>query len=92
MLNDPKSDSLVKGFSTSWLRLDKLGTMPPDAVKFREYYNQGLEEAMLEKPIVLQPMRLTMSLRLRHSSYGFVNQDLARHYGMDDVVASISVK
>ena len=49
MLNDPKSNSLVKGFSTSWLRLDKLGTMPPDAVKFREYYNQGLEDAMLEE-------------------------------------------
>ncbi|MEK9984179.1 MAG: DUF1592 domain-containing protein [Opitutae bacterium] len=89
MLNDPKSDSLVKGFSTSWLRLDKLGTMPPDAVKFREYYNQGLEEAMLEETYRFTSHALRMNVPLSdfvHSSYGFVNQDLARHYGVDDVV------
>ena len=33
-LDDPKSESFVHGFAESWLRLDKLGTMPPASQNF----------------------------------------------------------
>jgi len=49
LLDDPRSESFIHGFAESWLRLDKLGTMPPASLKFREYYRYGLKEAMLEE-------------------------------------------
>jgi hypothetical protein len=49
LLEDPRSKSFVRGFADSWLRLDKLGTMPPASLKFQEFYRYGLKEAMLEE-------------------------------------------
>ena len=39
LLNDDRNRAFVEGFADSWLRLDKLGTMPPASLKFREYYD-----------------------------------------------------
>ena len=85
LLSDPRSKSFVRGFADSWLRLDKLGTMPPASLKFREYYRYGLKEAMLEEThrflgnAIKENAPLTDFIQ---SDYGFLNQDLARHYGM----------
>ena len=85
LLNDPRSNAFVEGFAESWLRLDKLGTMPPASLKFREYYRYGLQDAMLEEThrfldhAVRENVPLTDFI---HSDYGFLNQDLARHYGI----------
>jgi hypothetical protein len=48
MLGDKRSQAFTEGFAQSWLRLDKLGTMPPASLKFREYYRYGLKDAMLQ--------------------------------------------
>ncbi len=88
MLEDPRSEALVEGFSTSWLRLDKLGAMPADALKFQEYYLYGLEEAMKTETLQFVKNAIKSNAPLTDfldSDYTFVNQDLARHYGIDDV-------
>ena len=85
LLSDPRSKSFVRGFADSWLRLDKLGTMPPASLKFREYYRYGLKEAMLEETHRFLGNAIKENVPLTdfiHSDYGFLNQDLARHYGM----------
>ena len=85
LLSDPRSKSFVRGFADSWLRLDKLGTMPPASLKFREYYRYGLKEAMLEETHRFLGNAIKENAPLTdfiHSDYGFLNQDLARHYGM----------
>lgn len=88
MVEDPRSRSFVEGFAEAWLRLDKLGTMPPASLKFREYYRYGLEEAMLEETHLFVSNALHTNAEIIdfiHSDYGFLNQDLARHYGIDGV-------
>ncbi len=88
MLKDYKSRSFVEGFATSWLRLDKLGSMPVDRDKFREYYRNGLEEAMTEETHRFLAHAIQANAPLRdfiHSDYSFLNQDLARHYGIPGV-------
>lgn len=91
MLNDPRSEQLVTGLCNSWLRLDKLGTMPPDNVKFRSYYHYGLEEAMREETqrfvsYLVEHNRPT--IEFLNAKYTFLNQDLAKHYGLQDVKGS----
>jgi len=88
MLKGPKLEAFVKGFSNSWLRLDKLGSMPVDRDKFREYYRNGLEEAMTEETNRFLAHAIQANVPLSdfvHSDYTFLNQDLARHYGIQGV-------
>ena len=88
LLKDPRSQSFVQGFAESWLRLDKLGTMPPASLKFREYYRYGLQDAMLEETHWFLDHAIKENVPLTdfiHSDYGFLNQDLARHYGIKGI-------
>ncbi|MBU63737.1 MAG: hypothetical protein CMI26_14695 [Opitutae bacterium] len=88
LLNDPRNQAFVQGFAESWLRLDKLGTMPPASLKFREYYRYGLQDAMLEETYRFIAHAIKENVPLTdfiHSDYGFLNQDLARHYGIKGI-------
>ena len=88
LLKDPRSQAFVNGFAESWLRLDKLGTMPPASLKFREYYRYGLQDAMLEETLRFLDHAIKKNVPLTdfiHSDYGFLNQDLARHYGIKGI-------
>ena len=91
MIAHPKANAFIDGFSTSWLQLDKLGSMPPDQLKFQEYYRHDLESAMREETrwfvrfVLRQNRPITEFL---DSQYTFLNQNLARHYGIDNVEGS----
>ena len=62
--------------------------MPPASQKYQEYYRYGLENAMLEEThhFLEYAQKHNVSLTdFIQSDYGFLNQDLARHYGIDGV-------
>ena len=65
--------------------------MPPDQLKFQEYYRHDLETAMREETrwffryVLRQNRPLSDFL---DSNYTFLNQNLARHYGIENVVGS----
>lgn len=86
LLSDSRSNQFSSSFATQWLALDKLGTMPPDAKgEFRVYYKDHLQPAMLEETHryfrhILQENRSVRDFL--DSDYTFVNQALARHYGI----------
>jgi len=91
MLKDSKSDAFVKGLCDSWLRFDKLGLMPPDGIKYSEFYRHGLESSIREETErflthILQQNRPPGELL--SARYSFLNQALARLYGMDGVHGS----
>ncbi|HIM28381.1 MAG TPA: DUF1592 domain-containing protein, partial [Planctomycetes bacterium] len=46
LLRDPRSAAFARHFTDAWLRLDKLGSMPPGAKPFPASYRDRLEEAM----------------------------------------------
>lgn len=88
MLKDPRSEAFVEGFATSWLRLDKLGSMPADALKYQEYYLHGLEDSMKTETLTFVERAVQNNVPLTDfldSNYAFLNQDMARHYGIDGV-------
>jgi hypothetical protein len=88
MLDDPKSRDFVEGFATSWLRLDKLGEMPADSLKFQEYYLYGLEDSMKAETLAFVQHAMEANAPLTDfldSDYTFMNEDLARHYKVQDV-------
>ena len=90
MLADPRAESLVTNFAFQWLHLRALDTADPDPNIFPEF-DPDLKAAFREE------MRLFMSSVLLHDQgvvtlmtgdYTFVNERLARHYGIPDVVGN----
>jgi hypothetical protein len=91
MLADPKSDALIGGLADSWLRLDKLGSMPPDSLRFQSYYRHDLEAAMRQETHHFLRHMIQENRPLSDfldSNYSFLNQDLARLYALPDVSGS----
>lgn len=89
LLKDPRAEAFVHHFTDAWLRLDKIGSMPPGNKQFPAYYRNRLESAMKTEThlFVAHALRLNRPipefLNARHS---FLNGALARHYGVPDVV------
>jgi hypothetical protein len=88
MLSDKRAQAFVDHFTETWLRLDKLGSMPPDAKAFKAYYNDRLEQAMRQETRLFFKHLLDTNgsiLDLLDSDYTFVNGPLARLYGIKGV-------
>ncbi len=84
MLADPKASSLVSGFAMKWLNLTSLDSVQPDAKIFRGF-NATLrhdfeEEARLFLSSILLENKSV--LELLTSDQTFMNNRLARHYGL----------
>jgi hypothetical protein len=87
MLADPRAESLATRFASQWLRLQDLEKIHPDAQLY-PYYDNTLAEAMdretelLFHNIVQEDENI---FDLLTADYTFVNERLARHYGLPDV-------
>ena len=46
LLKDDRSKAFIKRFADAWLRLDKIGSMPPGTKQFPTYFRDRLEGAM----------------------------------------------
>ena len=87
MLADPRSEALSSRFAAQWLRLQDVDKVRPDAFWFPDY-DQQLSDAMQKETqlffnsIVKEDRSV---LELFTANYTFVNDRLARHYGMSNV-------
>lgn len=87
MLADPKSEALSTRFASQWLRLQDLEKINPDALLF-PYYDYTLAEALKRETelffdsIVRQDRPI---LELLTADYTFVNERIAKHYGIPHV-------
>lgn len=88
MLADPRAQAFVDNFTSRWLELYKIGSMPPSDRAFREYYIDNLEPAMKTETLMFFAHLLNNNLPLSDfldSDFTFVNGGLARLYGIDGV-------
>jgi mono/diheme cytochrome c family protein len=87
MLKDRKSDALVRNFSGQWLYLRELGNVQSDARSFDDNLRQSFrrETELLFDSIVREDRPLTT---LIDADYTFVDERLARHYGIPNVYGS----
>ena len=87
MLADPRSETLSTRFASQWLRLQDLDKINPDALLF-PYYDHKLAEGLRRETelffdsIVREDRPLTDLLT---ADYTFVNERVARHYGIPNV-------
>jgi hypothetical protein len=90
MLADPRSETLATRFASLWLRLQDLDKIHPDAIAFPQY-DATLAAAMKrETELFFQNLvREDRSvLELLTADYTFVNERLAKHYGVPNVTGS----
>jgi hypothetical protein len=90
LLSDPRADTLVTNFAGQWLYLRNLATSSPDPRMFPDFddnLRQGFrrETELFFESIVKEDRSL---LDLLRANYTFVNERLARHYGIPNVYGS----
>ena len=86
LLNDPRASEFSRRFPEAWLRLDKIGTMPPSGSQYPSYYANRLEPAMKKETSLLFSHILDDNLPVTEfidGSSTFVNDALAQHYGLE---------
>ena len=87
MLRDEKAAALVEAFAGQWLQFRALESVSPDRERFPEF-DSGLRLAMRRETelLFLHLLREDRSLvELIDARYSFVNERLARHYGLEGV-------
>lgn len=87
MLKDPKSDAFIENFAGQWLTIRNLQTATPDKAKFPNFDDE-LKKAMYEETelffeaIVREDRSI---LDFLDADFTFVNEKLAKHYGIEGV-------
>jgi hypothetical protein len=90
MLADPRSSAIVENFVGQWLFLRNLQSARPDTEEFPDF-DDNLRRAMRRETELLfeHIMRENLPVNeLLTADYTFVNERLARHYGMPEVYGS----
>jgi len=90
MLGDRRSDTLVANFAEQWLHLRNLKNSNPDLVAFPDF-DDNLRQAMKEETSLLFDAIVHEDrsvVDLLNADYTFVNERLARHYGIPGVYGS----
>jgi hypothetical protein len=90
MLADGRSSTLVTNFASQWLSLPRLHDVIPDPEIFPEF-DGNLRDAFLKETELLLESQLGADrslLELLSADYTFVNERLARHYGIAYVYGS----
>ena len=88
MLADPRAEALGTRFAAQWLRLDDLDKVHPDRLMFPDFHQQ-LADAMRQETELFfaDVVRNDRSVfELYRADYTFVNERLAKHYGIRGVV------
>ena len=90
MLADPKSRALVDNFASQWLMLRNLKSHIPNPGDFPNFDNELRAAFRTETELFFQSVvREDRSiLDLLNADYTFVNERLARHYGIPNVYGS----
>jgi mono/diheme cytochrome c family protein len=90
MLRDPRARALVDSFASQWLRLRNLRSHTPIARDFPNFDNELREAFRIETELFVQSIiREDRSVvDLLNADYTYVNERLARHYGMPNVYGS----
>lgn len=90
MLSDPRSDALITNFAEQWLFLRNLKSAAPNLDAYPDF-DDNLRQAMKQETelffgsIVREDRNV---LDLMTADYTFVNERLARHYGIPGVYGS----
>jgi hypothetical protein len=88
MLADERAQVLVTNFALPWLNLDDLDAVQPDVLLYRDFSDALRQDFAAEieqflSSILLEDANVQTLLTADHT---FLNERLARHYGVPDIV------
>ena len=88
LLADSRASSLVRNFALKWLNVDNLSEVQPDPLLFPSFNDALRKDIAVEiesfiSSILLQDRSVN---ELLTANYTFLNERLARHYGITDVL------
>src|SRR5690606_38275303 len=87
MLADPRAEALVDNFALAWLNLDDLDAVDPDGRLFPDFTEElrgdfATEVRLFLRSVLLEDRNVQDLLT---ADYTFLNERLARHYGVTGV-------
>lgn len=87
MLADPRSQALIENFGSQWLNLRNLTDVTPDPKQFSDFDDKLRSDMRRETELVFAAiMRDDRSLLdFLDADFTFVNERLAKHYGMEGI-------
>ena len=92
MLADPRArEALVANFFSQWLQIRNVWLLTPDANKKFPWFDDNLRTAFVKETELFLESQLAEDrsiVDLLTADYTFVNEQLARHYGISDVYGS----
>ncbi|MEP7116890.1 MAG: DUF1592 domain-containing protein [Acidobacteriota bacterium] len=90
MLADPRAEALSTRFAAQWLRLRDVEEILPDALLY-PYFDRTLGRAMMKETQLFFDSLVKEDrsvLDLINADYTFVNERLARHYGIPNITGT----
>ncbi|MEW4455344.1 DUF1592 domain-containing protein [Bremerella sp. JC817] len=87
MLADPKAKQLTENFAGQWLEMRKLDIVQPDRERFRGFDHKLATDMRTETEMFFQSIvdEDRNVLDLLQANYTFLNERLAKHYGIEGV-------
>jgi hypothetical protein len=87
MLEDPRAEALSTRFAHQWLRLAEVGAVWPQTNLFPDFSVQLADAMVRETELLFQHLvqENRSLLELLSADYTFLNERLARHYGIEGV-------
>ena len=94
MLSDPRAEALGSRFASLWLRLQDLDLVHPDSLRFPDFYQQLASSMHRETELFFENLvrEDRSALELLTADYSFVDERLARHYGISGVLGQQFVR
>src|SRR5690606_18645124 len=90
MLADPRAASLTENFAFQWLKVEDIDSIDPDPRIFPDFdddlRNNMKQEVALFVDSILRDDRSVLDLL--DASHTYLNERLARHYGIDSIRGS----
>jgi hypothetical protein len=90
MLKDSQAEAMMENFGMQWLQLRTLRTAAPDSKQFPDW-DESLRQSMLKETELFLRNLLTEDrsiLDLIDADFTFLNERLARHYGILDTIGN----
>jgi hypothetical protein len=87
MLADPRAEALGPRFAAQWLRLQDLDKVHPDRLQYPDFHQQLADAMRRESQLFFNHLvrEDRSALELFTADYTFLNERLARHYGIPGV-------
>jgi hypothetical protein len=90
LLADPRAEALATRFAAQWLRLQDIEKVHPDALQFPDFHEQLAIDMRRETEAFFNHLVKNNRplLELYTADYSFMNERLARHYGVQGITGS----